>query len=55
MLCGRMSSVALGGAAHLQSGATDRQLEVDVELMTDSKLSTAGGQEQRARQAIEST
>lgn len=38
-----MSSVALGGAAHLQSGATDRQLEADVELMTDSELSTAGG------------
>lgn len=48
VLCGRLSSVALGGVAHLQSGATDRQLEADVEPMTDSKLSTAGGQEQRA-------
>lgn len=40
--------MALGGTAHLQSGATDRQSEVDVEPMTDSKLSTAGGREQRS-------
>lgn len=46
-----MSSVALGGVAHLQSGATDRQLEANVEPMTDSELSTAGGREQRARRA----
>lgn len=46
-----MSSVALGGVAHLQSGATDRQLKAKVEPMTDSKLSTAGGLEQRACRA----